>query len=67
MKAQYFLYNGYTGSTDFVCDTQVELVEHLRKIKESGNLWGEAVYEVFYGRHLATGQFWSKAFDKERL
>ncbi len=61
----YFLYNGYTGNTEFVASTEDELIGYLKKASDKGNLMEEAVYKVFYGRHLATGQFWSKAFDKE--
>jgi hypothetical protein len=65
MKAQFHLFNRYTGDSEGVFDTEDELIEYFRKAKESGDLMGESVYEVFYGRHLGVGQFWDKAFKEK--
>ena len=61
---EYHLLDMYDGNVEASFDTQAKLVAYLKKTKESGNLGGEARYEIAKGVMLSTIPFWEKAFGK---
>ena len=64
---EYHLLDMYEGNVEASFDTQAELIDYLKKRKRSGNLGGEARYEIAKGVMLSTIPFWEKAFGKSEF